>query len=86
MTRKGKQIFVAIALVALLAFAAMPIYSKYRYMRAVTHSLQHRAKALADNNPLLRPAWDKAMQDGVLSRAEARAILEAAGESVGPEE
>jgi hypothetical protein len=36
-------------------------------------------------HPELKPDYDKAMEDGVLSYDEAKKILEKAGETVGPD-
>jgi hypothetical protein len=52
----------------------------------VNASLFKRTKAAVEKNPELRPAWDKAVQDGVLTWDEAKDILERAGEKVGPDE
>lgn len=86
MTRRNKQIFVVLALIALLAFAALPIYNKYRTMRAVSASLQQRTQSAVEKNAQLQPDWDRAMADSVLTFAEAKEILEKAGEKVEAEE
>jgi hypothetical protein len=86
MTRRNKQVFVVLALVALLAFAAWPTYSKWRTVKAVSASLEQRTRTLVEKNPQLKPAWDNAMQDGVLTWAEAKQIVESAGETVQPDE
>jgi hypothetical protein len=39
-----------------------------------------------EKHPELKPDYDKAMEDGVLSYDEAKEILEKAGETVGPDE
>jgi hypothetical protein len=45
-----------------------------------------RTKRAVEKNPQLQPDWEKAMEDGVLTRDEAKAILEKAGETVEPED
>ena len=47
--------------------------------------MYERTKAVVDKNPNLKPAWDIATQDGVLTWEEAKVILEAAGEKAEPE-
>jgi hypothetical protein len=86
MTRRAKQIW---AIVALLAMAVMivawPMYKKYR-ITPVSPSLMERTKNAVEKNPQLQPDWDKAMEDGVLTWPEAKAILEKAGETAEPED
>ena len=85
MNRRKKQIGVFLSLVAIACFAAaVPIYKWYR-ARAVSAELFDRTKALVEKNPQLQPAWDKAMQDGVLTWPEAKDIWEKAGEKIEPE-
>jgi hypothetical protein len=55
-------------------------------IKAASASLQARTKTLVEKNSQLKPAWDIAMQDDVLTRAEAKIILEAGGEKVDPED
>jgi hypothetical protein len=85
MNRRKKRIGVFLSLVAIACFAAaVPIYKWYG-ARAASTELFNRTKAVVEKNPQLQPAWDKAMQDGVLTWSEARNILESAGEKVEPE-
>lgn len=79
MDQKTKQFGVTLCLVAMAFFAAWPFW-KWVYMRPVRAALQERTKALVEKNPQLKPAWDVAMQDGVLTFPEAKVIVEAAGE------
>jgi hypothetical protein len=85
MNRRTKQVGVVLGLVAVLCFAAWPMYRWLIVQKAVSAALYERTKALVDRNPQLRPAWDEAMQDGVLTWPEAKAIIERAGETVDPE-
>jgi hypothetical protein len=86
MNRRTKQVGVVLGLVAVLCFAAWPVYRWLIVKRAVSAALFERTKTLVERNPQLRPAWDKAMEDGVLTWPEAKAIIERAGENVDPEE
>ena len=43
------------------------------------------APPVVEQNPQLKPDWDKAMEDGVLTWPEANAILEKVGEKADPE-
>jgi hypothetical protein len=72
-------------LLAILAITAWPVW-KWISPTPVSASLFERTKAAVEKNPQLRPAWDKAMQDGVLTWDEAKDILEKAGEKPGPDE
>lgn len=85
MNRQKKMLGVILGVVAMLAFVtAWPIY-KWMRVQPVSTALFERTKALVEKNPQLRPEWDRAMQDGVLTWAEAKAIIERAGEKVEPE-
>jgi hypothetical protein len=86
MTRRTKQILAIVALVAMAAMiVAWPLYKKYR-ITPVSTSLMERTKKAVEKNRDLQPDWDKAMEDGVLTFPEAKAILEKAGETVEPED
>jgi hypothetical protein len=75
-----------VALVATACFiAAWPIYKKYS-LKAVSPSVMERTKKAVEKNPQLKPDWDKAMEDGVLTWPEAKGILEKAGEKAEPED
>jgi hypothetical protein len=86
MNRRTKQVGVVLGLVAVFCLAAWPVYRWFMVEKAVSAALYERTKALVDRNPQLRPAWDKAMEDGRLTWPEAKAIIEQAGERVDPEE
>ncbi len=86
MTRRAKQIWVVLALVAMVGFLiSWPLYKKYR-VKAASAALVERTKNVVEKNPRLKPDWDKAMEDGVLTWPEANAILEKAGEKADPED
>jgi hypothetical protein len=86
MSRRSKQIWAIVALVAMASLiVAWPMYKKYR-LTPVSALLQERTKKAVEKNPQLQPDWDKAMEDGVLTWPEAKAILEKAGEKVEPED
>jgi hypothetical protein len=68
-----------LALVAMVFFISWPAWKwiKYRPCSATTYE---RTRAAVEKNPRLQPAWDIALQDGVLTWEEAKVILESAGE------
>ena len=72
-------------LVALLPFLARPIYKSLILKKASLALIERTTKAV-EKHPELKPDYDKAMEDGVLSYDEAKEILEKAGETVGPDE
>jgi len=69
---------------ALIPFIVWPVY-KYFSPTPVSEALFNRTKEAVEKNPKLKPDWDEAMRDGVLTFPEAKAILEKAGEKVDPE-
>jgi len=89
MSRGTKRVAAILCIVAMLSFSAWPIY-KYVWHRfgfdPASRAVFERTRALVEKNPQLQPAWDKAMEDGVLTFREARAIIESAGEKVEPED
>jgi hypothetical protein len=70
---------------ALIPFLGWPIYKRFA-TKPVSTALFERTKAAVEKNPKLKPEWDKAMEDGILTWPEAKDILEKAGETVEPEE
>lgn len=85
MNRRKKQIGVVLGLVAIVCFvAAWPIY-KWLTIKAANPHLFERTKTLVEKNPQLKPDWDRAMQDNVLTESEAKEIVEKAGEKLEPE-
>ena len=84
MTRRTKVTAAVFCLVAILAITAWPVW-KWISPTPANASLIERTKAAVKKNPELRPAWDKAMQDGVLTWPEAKDIWEKAGEKLEPE-
>ena len=85
MSRRTKLIGVIVALVAITIFGTWPFW-KWLYIKSASASLRARTQTLVEKNPQLKAAWDQAMQDKVLTAAEATKIVEQAGEKVGPEE
>ena len=85
MNRRTTQFGALLCLAAMAGFVAWPFWS-WLSVKSASAALQERTKALVEKNCQLRPAWDIAMQDDVLTRAEAKIILEAGGEKVAPEE
>jgi hypothetical protein len=78
-----KRFAAFLTLVAMFALLAWPFW-KWFYLRPVSPVLFERTKTVVEQNPQLRPLWDKAMQDGVLTWPEAKEILERADEKGGP--
>ena len=70
---------------ALLPFVGWPLYKKLTFQQA-SSALIERTRRAVEKHPELKPEFDKAMEDGVLSHDDARRILEKAGETVGPDE
>ena len=85
MKRRTMVIGAILALVAMVCFiVAVPIYRKYS-IKPASPSLRERTKEVVEQNPQLKPDWDKAMEDGVLTWPEANAILEKVGQKAEPE-
>jgi hypothetical protein len=76
---------VVLALLALLPFVGWPLYKRFTLRRASPALIERTTKALG-SHPELKPDYDKAMEDGILSYDEAKEILEKAGETVRPDE
>jgi hypothetical protein len=74
-----------LTLLALLPFVGWPVLKKLIRKTASPALTERTSKAVA-KHPELKPDYDKAMEDGVLSYDEAKEILEKAGETVGPDE
>jgi hypothetical protein len=74
-----------LCLVAMVSFLVWPVWT-WLSVRSATAALQARTKDLVDKNPQLQPAWNIAMHDGVLTWAEAKEIVEGAGQKVRPDE
>jgi hypothetical protein len=74
-----------LGLMAMVFFASWPAW-KVIMFKPVNAATYARTKAAVDKNPRLQPAWDIAMQDGVLTWAEAKVILESAGEKAEPDQ
>jgi hypothetical protein len=76
---------VTLCLVAIVSFSAWPLW-KHLHVKRANAALEARTRALVEKHPELKPAWNIAMEDGVLTREEAKQIVEGAGEKLGPEE
>ena len=85
MTRRFMMLGVILGLMAMVFFVSWPAW-KWIKFKPVSASMYARTKAAVDKNPRLKPAWDIAMQDGVLTWDEAKVILESAGEKPQPEQ
>jgi hypothetical protein len=85
MNRRFMMTGAILGLMAMVFFVSWPVWKMLKF-KPVSASLYQRTKAAVDKNPQLKPAWDIAMQDGVLTWPEAKVILESAGEKAEPEE
>ena len=86
MSRRTFLIFgTVLTFLALLAFVGWPLYKKLTLKKA-SPALIERTRKGVEKHPELKPDYDKAMEDGVLSYDKAKEILEKAGETVGPDD
>ena len=85
MSRRFVVIGVVLCLLAILPFVTWPLW-KGLVVKPVSEALFESTKALVERNPDLKPLWDDAVSDGVLTRSEAKAIWDKAGEKMQPEQ
>jgi hypothetical protein len=85
MNRRIVTVGVVLCLLAMVFFMAWPVWQWLKF-RPVSNATFERTRAAVERNPRLKPAWDIALQDGVLTWSEARVILESAGEKAEPDE
>lgn len=85
MNRQTMVFGAILALVAMISFSLWPLW-QWLSIKSATAELQARTKALVEKHPELKPAWNIAMQDGVLTYPEAKEIVEGAGEKIEPEQ
>ena len=86
MNRRTFLIFgTVLTFLALMPFLFWPLYKKLTLKKA-SPALIERTRKAVEKHPELKPDYDKAMEDGVLSYDEAKEILEKAGEKVRPDE
>ena len=85
MRSKWMQIGVVLTLIAVASFAAWPFWM-WMFQEKANAALIARTQALVEKKPELKSAWDAAMKDDVLTRDEAKEIIESAGETLGPDE
>lgn len=85
MDPKTTKFAVILCLVALVSFSAWPLWKRLGVQKA-NAALEARTRALVEKHPELKPAWNIAMQDGVLTREEAKEIVEGAGEKLEPDQ
>jgi len=74
-----------LGLMAMVFFVSWPVWKaiKFKSVNAATYAW---TKAAAEKNPRLQPAWDIALQGGVLTWPEAKDILERIGKKAEPDE
>ena len=85
MNRRTIRFGAILCLVAILSFLAWPFWH-WQKNKAVSAKLYERTRAAVEKNPRLQPAWEIALQDGVLTWPEVKVILDSAGEHAEPEE
>lgn len=85
MNRRTKQVGIVAALVAMILFGTWPFWKKL-YIKTASPALQSRTEALVASHPELKSMYDAAMEDEELTFAEAKEIVERAGEKVEAEE
>lgn len=85
MNRRFMTSGAVLGLMAMVFFVSWPVWKaiKFKPVSAATYA---RTKAVVEKNPRLKPAWDIALQDEVLTWPEAKVILESAGEKAEPDE
>jgi hypothetical protein len=83
-TGQTKRFGAILCLVAVVSFSLWPLW-QWISIKKASAALQERTRAAVAKHPELKPAWNIAMEDGVLTWSEAKEILEAAGEKVDPE-
>ena len=83
--RQTKLISSILVAVVLAAFVGWRLQSRFG-AKPVSASLFQKTKTLVEKTPRLQPDWDKALEDGILTWTEAKAIVDKAGEKVEPEE
>ena len=85
MSRRTLMVIGAVLVVlALTPFLLWPVYKYFKPTPASAATFE-RTKAVVEKHPELKADWEEAMRDGVLTDAEANAILKKAGEKVEPE-
>jgi uncharacterized protein YpmB len=82
--RRWRQIGAVLALVAMVIFASGSFWYWLRN-KAVSAAIQERAADIVRRHPELQTAWDKALEDQVLTQSEADEIAQSAGESLEPQ-
>ena len=82
--RRLMTVGATLCIVAIVFLASWPVWNWLKF-KPVSAAMYQRAKAAVDKNPRLQPAWDIALQDGVLTWSEAKVILDSAGEKAEPE-
>jgi hypothetical protein len=83
--RHTKLVATILVVVIIAGLAGWRLWNRLS-AKPVSESLFQKTKALVEKNPRLQPDWEKAMEDGVLTWTEAKAIVDKAGEKVEPEE
>lgn len=64
-------------IVAMVSFSLAPLW-QWINLKTASAEMERQARAAHEKYPHLKPAWNIAMHDGVLTEAEAKEILDAA--------
>lgn len=70
---------------AMTFFVAGPVWT-WIYAQRVSSRVFESTKLRVEKYPQLQPAWEIAMQDGVLTISEAKVMADSVGEDLGPEQ
>lgn len=81
MNRQWTTFGAVLCLVAIVSFAAWPLW-EWLTLKTAPPAVQQRVETLVGAHPELKPAWNIAMHDGVLTWDEAKEIVEGAGEKL----
>lgn len=81
MNRRWTKIGAVLALVAMVIFASGSFWF-WLQNKAVSAAIQARAADIVRRHPELQTAWEKALEDQVLTQSEADEIAQAGGESL----
>ena len=74
----------SMCLVGIVSFSLWPLW-KWFSIKPVDPITLERTRTIVTVHPELKPAWNIAMQDGVLTWDEAKEIVEGAGEKMDAE-
>ena len=79
MNRQWTQFAAILMIVAMISFSLWPLW-EWINLKTANAEMERQARAAYEKYPELKPAWNIAMHDGVLTEAEAKEISDAGGE------